>query len=73
MKVVAAAVVRNPLAGVFTEDLAELETLGADVAELLAPRAAAALGAERQSCVRGSVRDVSGMHKRVGCRFLSIP
>jgi hypothetical protein len=44
VKVVAAAVVRNPLAGGFAEDLAELEILGADVAELLAARAVAALG-----------------------------
>jgi hypothetical protein len=44
VKVVAAAVVRNPLAGGFTEDLAELEALGADVAEVLAERAVAALG-----------------------------
>ncbi len=43
-KVVAAAVVRNPLAGTFTEDLSELEALGGDVAALLAERALAALG-----------------------------
>jgi hypothetical protein len=43
VKVVAAAVVRNPLAGSFTEDLAELEALGAAVAEILAERAVGAL------------------------------
>jgi hypothetical protein len=43
-KVVAAAVVRNPAAGRHEEDLAELEALGAEVAELLAARAVAALG-----------------------------
>ncbi len=43
-KVVAAAAVRNPLAGRAAEDLAELEALGADVAALLAERAVAALG-----------------------------
>ncbi len=43
VKVIAAAVVRNPLAGGFHEDLAELEALGAEVAQLLARRAVAAL------------------------------
>lgn len=45
-KVVAAAVVRNPLAGGYVADLDELEALGAEVAELLASRAVAALGAD---------------------------
>jgi hypothetical protein len=44
-KVVAAAVVANPLAGRYVEDLAELESLGADVAAVLAERAVAALPA----------------------------
>jgi Amino acid synthesis len=44
VKVVAAAVVQNPLAGRYAEDLAELEALGAEVAVLLAERAVAALG-----------------------------
>jgi hypothetical protein len=43
--VVAAAVVSNPLAGRFVEDLGELEALGAEVAALLAERAVAAMGA----------------------------
>lgn len=43
VKVVAAAVVRNPLAGAYAEDLAELEALGAEVAALLAERAVSAL------------------------------
>jgi hypothetical protein len=43
-KAVAAAVVRNPVAGRYAEDLAELEALGADVASFLAERALAALG-----------------------------
>lgn len=42
-KVVAAAAVRNPLAGRYEDDLAELEALGAEVAGLLAERALAAL------------------------------
>jgi hypothetical protein len=46
VKAVAAAVVRNPLAGEYVEDLRELEALGADVAALLADRAVAALGRE---------------------------
>ncbi|MGL6280087.1 MAG: amino acid synthesis family protein [Gaiella sp.] len=43
-KVVVAAVVRNPVAGRFVDDLAELEALGAEIAELLARRAVALLG-----------------------------
>ncbi len=43
-KAVAAAVVRNPFAGRYVEDLAELEALGAEVGALLAERALAALG-----------------------------
>lgn len=42
-KVVAAAVVANPYAGRYVDDLGELESLGAEVAELLARRAVAAL------------------------------
>ncbi len=41
---VAAAVLHNPLAGRFVDDLAELEALGAEVARVLAGRAVAALG-----------------------------
>jgi Amino acid synthesis len=44
-KVVAAAVVANPLAGRYVADLGELEQLGADVSALLAARAVDALGA----------------------------
>ena len=43
--VVAAAVVSNPFAGRYVEDLGELEAIGAEVAALLAERAVAALGA----------------------------
>ena len=43
-KVVAAAVIRNPLAGGYAQDLGELETLGAEVAALLARHAIDALG-----------------------------
>ena len=42
-KVVAAAVVANPCAGRYVDDLGELESLGAEVADLLARRAVAAL------------------------------
>lgn len=42
--VVAAAVVRNPFAGRYVDDLSELESLGAEVAAVLAQRAVAALG-----------------------------
>jgi len=45
VKVVAAAVIRNPAAGTYRDDLSELEALGAEVAELLAARAVAALAA----------------------------
>jgi len=44
VKVVVAAVVQNPLAGRYVEDLAELEALGAEVASMLVERAVAALG-----------------------------
>jgi len=44
VKVVAAAVVGNPLAGGYFEDLSELEALGAEVGAVLAERAVAALG-----------------------------
>ena len=43
-KAVAAAIVRNPCAGRYVEDLAELEALGAAVSGLLAERALTALG-----------------------------
>jgi hypothetical protein len=43
MAAIAAAVVHNPCAGRYVEDLDELETLGAEVAALLADRALAAL------------------------------
>lgn len=44
-KVVVAAVVRNPCAGRYVEDLAELEAIGAEVAAVLADRAVVALRA----------------------------
>ncbi len=44
VKVVAAAVIANPLAGVFSEDLSVLEELGAEVAALLVEEALRALG-----------------------------
>ncbi len=57
-KVVAAAVIRNPYAGRFVEDLSPLYELGAEVAELLAARAVKALAAngalmEPRGCNRG--------------------
>ena len=53
VKVVAAAVIRNPLAGRFVADLSELEGLGAEVAGLLASRAVVALGPERRASAYG--------------------
>ena len=44
VKVVVAAVVRNPFAGDYVDDLATLEALGAEVAAELVERAVAALG-----------------------------
>ena len=44
LKVVAAAVVANPHAGAYVQDLASLEALGAEVAALLANEALTALG-----------------------------
>lgn len=53
-KAVAAAVVRNPLAGRrLVDDLSELEALGAAVAELLTARALAALGPGAQISAYG--------------------
>ena len=46
-KAVAAAVVRNPFAGRYVEDLSPLIEAGDGIGELLADRAVAALGAER--------------------------
>jgi Amino acid synthesis len=46
VKVVAAAVIQNPFAGGYVEDLSPLYELGAEVAELLAGRAVRALGVE---------------------------
>lgn len=40
----AIAVIKNPLAGVFKHDLSELEEIGAELGDLLARRAVAALG-----------------------------
>ncbi|MCY7303063.1 MAG: amino acid synthesis family protein [Thermoleophilia bacterium] len=45
VKVVAAAVIENPLAGGFSDDLTRLEELGAEVAALLVEEALAVLGA----------------------------
>jgi hypothetical protein len=45
-KVVAGAVIRNPFAGRYVEDLSPLYELGGEVAELLAERAVRALGVE---------------------------
>ena len=42
--VVSAAVVHNPFAGRYVEDLSELEALGAEISRVLAKRALAALG-----------------------------
>ena len=44
VKVVAAAVIANPLAGTFNEDLSALEAIGAEVAGLLVGEAVRALG-----------------------------
>ena len=44
VKVVAAAVIANPLAGTFNEDLSALEAIGAEVAALLVEEALRAVG-----------------------------
>ena len=48
VKVVAAAVLANPLAGAYVEDLAVLEELGAEIAARLVDEALRALGARAQ-------------------------
>ncbi len=45
-KAIASAVLRNPFAGRYAEDLSPLADMGAEVARLLAERAVAALGPE---------------------------
>ena len=64
-KVVAAAVVRNPLAGTFTGDLSELEVLGAEVAALLAERA---LARSAPTCRGERVRQGCDRRTRRGAR-----
>lgn len=62
-KAVAAAVIRNPYAGRYVEDLAPLYDLGADVAALLAERAVAALGAapaEVEAYGKGAIVGLDG-------------
>ena len=62
-KVVAAAVIRNPYAGRFVEDLSPLYDLGAEVAELLATCAMAALGAapgDVEAYGKGAIVGVDG-------------
>jgi hypothetical protein len=62
-KVVAAAVIRNPYAGRYVEDLEPLYDLGAQVASLLADRAAVALGAapaEVEAYGKGAIVGVDG-------------
>jgi hypothetical protein len=62
-RAVAAAVIANPCAGRFVEDLAELVDLGAEVAGVLAPRAVAALGCEPDDVVaygKGAIVGTAG-------------
>ncbi len=49
VKIVAAAVITNPLAGVAVDDLTAIEELGADVAALLVEQALASLGAPAEA------------------------
>jgi hypothetical protein len=62
-KAVAAAVVGNPLAGGYTEDLAPLLALGAEVGALLADAALAALGGDGAAVAgygKGAIVGVDG-------------
>jgi amino acid synthesis protein len=62
-KVTAAAVIANPYAGRYVEDLSPLYELGAEVAELLAARAVTALGAapgEVRAYGKGAIVGVDG-------------
>lgn len=49
-KAVAAAVIKNPFAGQFRQDLGELVTIGEKLGELLGAKAVAALGVEPADC-----------------------
>lgn len=60
-KVASAAVIRNPFARAYGEDLAELMGWGKPIAELIGARALAALGGERpQSFGKGCIVGVDG-------------
>ena len=62
-KVVTAAVIRNPFAGRFVEDLSPLYELGAEVAELLAARGVNALAsppADVEAYGKGAIVGVDG-------------
>lgn len=62
-KAVAAAVIANPYAGRYVEDLAPLYELGAEVAELLAANAVAALGVppgEVEAYGKGAIVGIDG-------------
>jgi hypothetical protein len=60
VKVAAAAVIRNPFAQRFGEDLAELMAWGKPLAELVGGKAAAALGAPPQSFGKGCIVGAEG-------------
>jgi hypothetical protein len=61
-KAVAAAVILNPLAGRYVEDLAPLVSVGANLGRLLAERALAALGDQAQvhSYGKGAIAGLRG-------------
>jgi len=75
-KAVAAAVVANPFAGRYVEDLGALELLGAEVSGLLAERALAALGPDAvvtsygKGCIVGTAGELEHaaaiLHPRFG-------
>ena len=61
LKVAAAAVIRNPLANRFGDDLAELMAWGKPLAELIGGKAIAALGSTRpQSFGKGCIVGIEG-------------
>src|SRR6185295_19527694 len=62
-KVAAVAVIENPFAGRYVEDLAELVKTGEELGDLLGRRAVAALGAPVHSYGKAAVVGVDGEYE----------
>jgi len=72
LKAAAMAVVANPYAGRFADDLSELVDPSGELAEELVRRCKAALGVEAESCGKGAVVGVDGEQEH-GVACLTTP